>query len=99
MTWLQFIIGCLATFRLATMFAQEKGPGRIFCILRKAPKSAIAREGLSCPLCLSVYMGLFVSLVMLFTTSPYIPKGEFVFLWLAFSGASVCLSLTIGKEL
>lgn len=41
------------------MFSKESGPGRIFQKLRKAPPPrSSAREGLSCPFCLSIWFGI-----------------------------------------
>lgn len=63
--WL--LIFGLATFRLAVMFSRESGPYRVFSKLRNIPppKSA-TKEGLSCPLCLSVWFGAFIVGLSLF---------------------------------
>ena len=97
MTALNFIIGSLATFRIATMIAQEKGPGHVFCILRKAPKSPVVRDGLSCPLCVSVYSAALMTVFFLITGLA--EAHESFAVWLAMSGASVALSLTVAKDL
>lgn len=95
MTTLEFAIGSLATFRLASLIAKEKGPGFIFCKLRNVPaKGSAWAEGLSCPLCVSVWTA--IPFAILFGEGDVLKA---ITLALAFSAVSVCLSLTLGKNL
>lgn len=55
MTWLEFTVGVLATFRLALMVSKEDGPAFIFRKLRRIPpKKSATHEWLSCIFCFSV---------------------------------------------
>jgi hypothetical protein len=64
MTFFLFILAALATYRLALMFSKESGPGKIFMKLRKAPPPrSSAREGLSCPFCMSIWFGVVITAV------------------------------------
>lgn len=54
--WFVFVLCVLSTFRLASMFSKELGPGRIFAKIRRAPPpKSTAREGLSCPYCVGAW--------------------------------------------
>lgn len=89
-TWLEFLLGGLATFRLALMFSLESGPGRIFRKLRNvpAPKSA-TREGMSCMHCSSVWFAAPVT--GYFWWSKRIEAPDTWLYWLGFSAVAVVL--------
>lgn len=91
-----FILGCLATFRLATMVAKEKGPWDIFKTLRDIPRGGTVLDYfMSCPLCQSVYFAL----IMCITLWPGIDLSSLIVHTLAMSGVSVCLSLQFTTDL
>lgn len=58
-TWLQFLIYALATFRLALLVSKESGPAFIFRKLRRLPPpKSSAKEGLSCEWCMSMWAAM-----------------------------------------
>lgn len=87
--WLKFLISALAVYRLSGMFATEVGPGRIFERLRKVGRNRTLKEGLSCPLCESVWWaGLCVGGQYLLG---WVSLSEVPFWWLGVSGFAVVL--------
>lgn len=90
MTWIEFIIGGLVTYRLSLMFSKESGPGRIFKKLRNAPPpKSSAREGLACLHCESIWWG--VPVTLLFATTGRIEWIDAPLYWLAFSAIAIIL--------
>lgn len=58
MTALDFAVAGLASYRVARMVADEDGPGRVFARVRAVAEDrgpAWLADGLSCPLCASVW--------------------------------------------
>lgn len=54
-SWFEFIVAALATFRISLLFSKEAGPAKIFAKLRKAPpKKSATHEWLSCLFCFSM---------------------------------------------
>lgn len=97
MSWLYFVIGCLATFRLSLLVSREDGPAYIFRKLRKAPPArSSAKEGLSCPWCMSVWMSAAVTCAYWYWD--IIPTREVTLFWLAFSGGAICINQTFTKS-
>ena len=71
---LPLIVAALAVYRLSRMVAWEDGPGRVFARLREKAATDYDQEGepsnfwgalLSCPLCLSVWLGLILGPLVL----------------------------------
>lgn len=91
--WFLFLLAVLATFRLATMIALEKGPGFIFrWIRRQPPPKSATREGLNCPLCVGVWAAACVTVGLALAGLiewPYAPLW-----WLAISGGAVACHFT-----
>lgn len=57
MKFFYLLLASLATFRLALMISSEDGPARIFRKLRNIPPAkSNAKEGISCPWCVSVWV-------------------------------------------
>src|SRR5579875_3462357 len=94
----------LATFRLAHLFALERGPGRIFERLRErlgatwdvrrgqwVPTGGLA-ELVSCPLCLSVWLA--TVLVLAWQAGP---RARWIIGALAVSGLSCAVELLIAR--
>lgn len=68
MTLMHFVIGALATWRLASLIVYEDGPFEVFTRLR----SISVLEGMtSCLWCTSIWTGLLVT-VLLFVAEPVI---------------------------
>lgn len=89
--WFILLLGGLVTYRLALMFSEESGPGRIFQKLRLAapPKSA-TREGLSCLHCESVWWAAPVTAYACWVLEEIEPWQTPLY-WLAFSGIAIVI--------
>lgn len=65
MTWLEFILAALVVYRLSMLIAVEQGPAKLFSKFRKLPpKRSSAREGLSCPHCVGLWVSAFVAVLL-----------------------------------
>jgi len=102
-SWFDFVILALATWRLSHMVSIEDGPGLVFHRLRVRAGAfkTIKAEWLSdtflgqfliCPLCVSVWIALILYLV-----SPILPGLWFVVVILAISGLASLLQLIIDR--
>lgn len=101
MTFLDLLILTLATFRLTIMISKESGPGWIFkhlrwFVKRKAPKESHMDEGIECAWCMSMQLGILVSVSQYFLGN-YIAYNLGI-LALALSGGAVILNQTFTKE-
>lgn len=94
MKWFYFLLGGLATYRLARMISMESGPSFIFRRLRGIPsqkKHPSVKEGLSCLCCTSFYIGAVMAVYFLlqgWATWPEVPLY-----WFSFSSVAVLLNL------
>jgi hypothetical protein len=89
-TLLAFLIGCLATYRVARMIGLEDGPGELFLSLRgwvcDRTANGWACRGITCPLCLSFWVGFAVAALL-----PWSGWGEYLLVALALSGAATII--------
>jgi len=85
MTALWFVVGVLATYRVARMIALEDGPFDIFSTLRErvSQKTWVGR-GLHCVLCISVWLAFLSALLL-----PLTSWKEYILISLALSGGVV----------
>lgn len=82
----QFVLLTLATYRLAMLIAVEKGPARLLARLRRLPPpKSSAREGLSCPFCVGMYVATFMAVGWCWLQREWL---SWPLLWLALAGAS-----------
>lgn len=97
MTYLEFAVGSLVTYRLALMFSKENGPGRIFQKLRRLPppKSA-TKEGLECVHCTSVWFA--APAAAFYSAFNKITWYEFPMFWAGFSAMAVILHRLFTKD-
>lgn len=96
MKWFQFMLGALATYRLAKMISGESGPGLIFRKLRGLPdpkKHPSVKEGLSCLCCTSFSIAALMA--GYFVWLEWAVWAEAPLYWFAFSGAAVALHFAI----
>lgn len=92
LTWLHFVLGVLATFRLSLLVSKEDGPAFIFRKLRRVPPPHTAtREWLSCLFCISVTASAGVC-GLLWWVGIELTWGEWILLWLSFSAAAILLN-------
>jgi hypothetical protein len=89
-SWLEFALGSLVTYRLSLMLSKESGPWRIFKKLRHAapPKSA-TREGISCLHCESVWWAAPVTAYLVWSRE--IAPADGPLYWLGFSAVAIVL--------
>lgn len=83
------LIACLATYRLATDVAWERGPGDAYERLRgwatqRWGADSWQAEGVACPICVSFWAA--PALLVLYTLIPWLV------LWLAVAGAAALLA-------
>ena len=90
MSWLEFVVGCLATFRLALLVSKEEGPANMIETLRNAAPLGWIRRGMNCEWCQSFWWGMATS--FFFTVTGRISWTDFVLYWLAFSAAAIVLN-------
>ena len=65
MTWLWFVIGVLAVYRVAHMLAREDGPFDVFSLVReKVGQDSWVGRGLHCVLCISFWLSLPAALLV-----------------------------------
>lgn len=101
METLRFIILGLACFRLALMVTKEDGPAWIFrrlrsLVKRKAPQETALKKGISCPWCVSMWMGVLLSLgeFFLHDSAVYVV----IVVALALSGIAIIINQTFTKD-
>jgi hypothetical protein len=76
LTWLEFVVGCLATYRLALLFSKEEGPAKAASKVRAAAPAGWIKRGFSCEWCQSFWWGMATSLF--FTLKGQIAWIDFV---------------------
>lgn len=95
--WFILLLGGLVTYRLALMFSEESGPGRIFQKLRlSAPPKSATREGLSCFYCESVWFAAPIT-VFLWWRGEIKPWYTPLY-WIAFSALAVMFHNAFTKD-
>jgi hypothetical protein len=99
MSCLLFLLGALATFRLAHLVSKERGPLAIFERIRKAMPGGrgSAREWLSCIFCFSLTSSLIVCGI-LWTTGSKLGWGEWFLYWLGFSAITLIMNQVFGFD-
>lgn len=97
MTFLTLLTYGLATFRLSLMISKEDGPAWIFAKLRRLPpKRSSAKEGLSCPWCLSIWFGGLIAIYWSYFAP--IKAIECLILLLALSALGILFNQTFTKD-
>jgi len=89
---LAFALAVFGTYRIARMLALEEGTFGVFEFIRAHIDGAQATwlgRGLNCPLCISFWVALAVSLLMAHHTP--MSETQIVLTWLGVAGASVAL--------
>lgn len=96
MTWLTFVVGVLATFRLSLMVSKEDGPAYVFRKLRRLPpKKSATHEWLSCIFCFSVTASALVTWYLWHIG--LIDLNQSPLYWLAFSAGSIIINQQFTK--
>ncbi len=90
-SWLQFVLAVLATWRVTHLLANEDGPSDLIFRFRALLGQSLAGRLMDCFNCLSLWIAAPAALFV--SRRPI----EWVFTWLALSGAA-CLLERIGKE-
>lgn len=99
LTFLEFVVCSVCTFRLSLLFSKEYGPAGIFDKLRKAPpKKSETAKWLSCLFCFSMTASAVVCGVLRWTGRE-LHLGFWFILWCALSAVAIMLNqiFTPGK--
>jgi hypothetical protein len=96
MSWLEFLVGCLATFRMALMVSKEEGPAELARTARRAAPSGWIKRGFYCQWCQSFWWGMATALF--FTLTDRVTWKDFVIYWLAFSAGAIVINQTFTKS-
>lgn len=90
--WLSFVVASFATYRISRMLAQEEGPFELFLSLRTFIYMKWGKDrqwiqvGISCPLCISFYIGFIAAILM--TLQLHYEWYAIIWLWFALSGVA-----------
>lgn len=90
LSWLEFVIGCLATYRVALLIAKEEGPAEFARKAREAVPQGWIKRGFSCQWCQSFWWGMAVALF--FAVTDRIAWVDFPICWLAFSAGGIVIN-------
>lgn len=89
--WLRFVLAVLATWRVTHLLASEDGPADLVVRFRALLGQSLAGKLMDCFHCLSLWIAAAAALFV--SRRPL----EWVFCWLAVSGAA-CLLERLGRE-
>lgn len=91
MHWFVLFIGSLSTYRLSLLVSKEDGPAFIFRRLRRLPPAkSSAKEGLSCPWCVSVWASALVTWYLWHLE--LVPGPQTPLYWLSMSACSIFMN-------
>lgn len=97
MTWMLFLCGCLATYRMALLLSKEDGPAYVFRKLRNVPpKKSSMHDGIRCLFCASVWMSSLVT--TFYWWRGWIEPMDIGLYGLAFSAVAICLNQMFTKD-
>jgi len=90
---IELIVMALATWRLASLFANEYGPGGIFRKIRSWTREHISGldSGLECEWCNSVWFGTLIWVAYLLAGKTVV----YILMPLAFSTAAIAIKITL----
>lgn len=97
-SWFEFIIAALCTYRISLMVVREKGPGHVFKKVREAPsKRSKIYDWLTCLFCFSMSASAFVCgcLMMAGTRLHY---AVWFMLWCALSSVAILIHMQFNRE-
>jgi len=95
-TWLEFLVGCLATFRMALLISKEDGPVDVARKARLAAPAGWIKRGFYCQWCQSFWWGMAAALF--FTLTDRLTWIDFPLYWLAFSAGAIVINQAFTKE-
>jgi hypothetical protein len=95
-TWLEFVVGCLATFRMSLLISKEEGPAEAARKVRHAAPEGWIKRGFYCEWCQSFWWGMLAALF--FAATGRIGWVDFVIYWLAFSAGGIVFNQAFTRE-
>lgn len=96
-TWFEFMIAALATYRISLLFSKEYGPLGMFEKLRKAPpKKSETAKWLHCLFCFSMSASAFVC-GCLWIAGVRVHYASWFMLWCAISSSAIILNQMFTK--
>lgn len=90
MTWLEFVVGCLATYRLSLLGSKEEGPAELAKHVRELAPEGWIRRGMHCQWCQSFWFGALTALF--FAITDRLAWRDFIIYWLAFSAGAIVVN-------
>ena len=90
LSWLEFVVGCLATYRMALMVSKEEGPAEASRKMREAAPPGWIKRGFYCQWCQTFWWGMAASLF--FALTGRVTGTDFVIYWLAFSAGGIVIN-------
>lgn len=92
MSFVEFLIGVLAVWRVTHLLHAEDGPWRLSARLRRAAGSGFLGRLLDCFYCLSIWIAVPAALVM---AEDWVSR---ILLWLGLSGGAVVIQRLLPPE-
>lgn len=83
MTTLDFVLACLATWRVSSLLVREEGPYALFALARRALATTVIGRALECFYCTSLWVAGPIALWLVG------PTRAWAMTWLALSGAAI----------
>jgi hypothetical protein len=97
LSWLEFIVAALATYRISLMFTKEDGPAWIFAKIRRTPpKKSATHAWLTCIFCFSMTASAVIcgALWLIGIRQHW---AAWVVVWCALSAVAICINQTWTK--
>lgn len=96
LSWLEFIVGCLATFRIALLVSKEDGPADVAKKLRHSVPPGWIKRGFYCEWCQSFWWGM--ATAMFFASTNRLSWTDFPLYWLAFSAGGIVINQAFTRD-
>ena len=96
LTWLEFLVGCLATFRMSLLVAKEEGPAELARKARHAAPAGWIKRGFYCAWCQSFWWGM--ASAFFFACTHRLAWADFPIYWLAFSAGAIVLNQSFTRS-
>lgn len=98
LTWFEFLIAALCTYRLSLLFSKEYGPLGIFEKLRNAPaKKSETKKWLECIFCFSMTASAFVCL-LLWLAGTRTHYASWFMIWCALSSVAILVHMKFNNQ-
>jgi len=96
MSWMEFLVGCLATYRMSLLVAKEEGPAELAKKARDSAPEGWIKRGFYCQWCQSFWWGMGTALF--FALTDRLAWRDFPIFWLAFSASGIVLNQVCTRD-